>query len=143
MILKIKIRADKYFLCSTVYYSILNPLVLNPIYTSRRIMIFTMWVCYIKVGTKPNNFFSKIPSFTDFMHVSYMIHWALVVFLILQFTQIPLVYRQIEKNDKIPLVNVHRVKYEQFPNFIDKIHILKISILPSLICQICPVYHIW
>ena len=76
------------------------------------------------------------------MHVSYMIHWALVEFLILQFTPIPLVYLQIEKNDKIPLINVHRVKYEQFPNLIDKIHILQISISPSLICQICPVYHI-
>ena len=32
-------------------------------------MIFTMWVCYLKVGTKPKKF-SKIPSFTDFMHVS-------------------------------------------------------------------------
>ena len=47
-----------------------------------------------------------------------MIHWAIVEFLILQFTPIPLVYLQIEKNDKIPLVNVHRVKYEQFPNYI-------------------------
>ena len=56
------------------------------------------------------------------MHVSYMIHWALVEFLFLQFTLITLVYLQIEKNDKTPLVNVHRVKYEQFPNFIDKIH---------------------
>ena len=76
------------------------------------------------------------------MHVSYMIHWALVEFLFLQFTPIPLVYLQIEKNDKTPLVNVHRVKYEQFPNLIDKIHFLQISILPSLIFQICPVYHI-
>ena len=58
----------------------------------------------------------------DFMHVSYMIHWALVEFLFLQFTPIPLVYLQIEKNDKTPLVNVHRVKYEQFPNLIDTIH---------------------
>ena len=38
-----------------------------------------------------------------------MIHWALVEFLILQFTPIPLAYLQIEKNDKIPLFNVHRV----------------------------------
>ena len=76
------------------------------------------------------------------MHVSYMIHWALVEFLFLQFTPIPLVYLQIEKNDKTPLVNVHRVKYEQFPNLIDKIHFLQISILRSLICQICPVYQI-
>ena len=66
-----------------------------------------------------------------------MIHWTLVEFLILQFTPIPLVYLQIERNDKIPLVNVHRVKYEQFRNLIDKIHFLQISILPSLICQIC------
>ena len=56
------------------------------------------------------------------MHVSYMIHWALVESIILQFTLIPLVYLEIEKNDKIPHVNVHRVKYEQFPNLIDKIH---------------------
>ena len=76
------------------------------------------------------------------MHVSYMIHWALVEILILQFTQIPLVYLQIEKNDKISLINVHRVKYEQVPNLIDKIHFLQISILPSLLCQIRPVYHI-
>ena len=76
------------------------------------------------------------------MHVSYMIHWALVEFLFLQFTPIPLVHLQIEKNDKTPLVNVHRVKYEQFPNLIDKMHFLQISILPSLIFQICPVYHI-
>ena len=76
------------------------------------------------------------------MHVSYMIHWALVEFLFLQFTPILLVYLQIEKNDKTPLVNVHRVKYEQFPNLIDKRHFLQISILPSLIFQICPVYHI-
>ena len=76
------------------------------------------------------------------MHVSYMIHWALVEFLFLQFSPISLVNLQIEKNDKIPLVNVHRVKYEQFPNLIDKIHFLQISILPSLIFQICPVYHI-
>ena len=61
----------------------------NPIYAWRRIMIFTMWVCYLKVGTKSKKF-SKIPSFTYFMHVSYMIHWALVEFLILQFTPIPL-----------------------------------------------------
>ena len=73
------------------------------------------------------------------MHVSYMMHWALVEFLFLQFTPIPLVYLQIETNDKTPLVNVHRVKYEQFPNLI---HFLQISILPSLIFQICPVYHI-
>ena len=78
-----------------------------------------MWGCYLKVGTK-RRIFSKIPSFTDFMHASYMIHWALVGFLILQFTLIPLVNLQIEKNDKIPHVNVHRVKYEQFPNSIDK-----------------------
>ena len=76
------------------------------------------------------------------MHASYMIHWALVEFLIFQFTPVPLVYLQIENYDKIPLVNVHRVKSEQFPNLIDKIHILQIFILPSLICQICPVYHI-
>ena len=76
------------------------------------------------------------------MHVSYMIHWALVEFLFLPFTPIPLVYLEIEKNDKTPLVNVHRVKYEQFPNLIDKMHFLQISILPSLIFQICPVYHI-
>ena len=44
-----------------------------------------------------------------------MIHWALVEFLFLQFTLIPLAYLQIEKNDKTPLVNVHRVQYEQFP----------------------------
>ena len=56
------------------------------------------------------------------MHVSYMIHWALVEFLFLQFTPIPLEYLQIEKNDKTPLVNVHKVKYQQFPNLIDKIH---------------------
>ena len=62
------------------------------------------------------------------MHVSYMIHWALVEFLILQFTPIPLVYLPIEKNDKIPHVNVHRVKYEQFQNLINKIHFLQISI---------------
>ena len=63
-------------------------------------MIFTMSVCYLKVGTKPI-FFSKIPSLTDYryMNVSYMIHLALVEFLILQFTSIPLVYLQIEKND--------------------------------------------
>ena len=76
------------------------------------------------------------------MHVSYMIHWALVEFLFLQFTPIPLVCLQIEKNDKTPLVNMHRVKYEQFPNLIDKIHFLQISILPSLIFQICLEYHI-
>ena len=50
------------------------------------------------------------------MHVSYMIHWALMEFLILQFTPIPLVYLQIERIDKIPHVNVHRVNYEQFPD---------------------------
>ena len=44
-----------------------------------------------------------------------MIHWGLVEFLILQFTSIPLVYLQIEQNDKILHVYVHRVKYEQFP----------------------------
>ena len=71
-----------------------------------------------------------------------MIHWALVEFLFLQFTPILLVYLQIEKNDKTPLVDVHRVKYEQFQNLIDKIQFLQISILPSLIFQICPVYHI-
>ena len=32
-----------------------------------------------------------------------MIHWTLVEFLILQFTSIPLVYLQIEQNDKIKL----------------------------------------
>ena len=105
-------------------------------------MIFTVWVCYLKEGTKPKNFFSKISSFTDFVHVSYMIHWALVEFLILQFTVIPLVYLQIEKNDKIPYVYVHRVKCEQFSNLIDKIHFLPISFLRLLLCQICPVYHI-
>ena len=63
-----------------------------------------------------------------------MIHWALVEFLILQFTPIPIIYLQIEKNYKIPHVNVHRVKYEQFPNLIDKLHFLQISILPSPIC---------
>ena len=67
---------------------------------------------------------------------------GIVEFLFLQFTPIPLVYLKIEKNNKIPPVNVHRVKYEQFPNLIDKIHFLQISILPSLILQICPVYHI-
>ena len=36
---------------------------------------------------------------------------ALVEFLVLQFTSIPLVYLQIEKNYEIPNVNVHRVKY--------------------------------
>ena len=36
-----------------------NPLVPNPIYTWRRIMIFTMWVCYLKVGTKPKKFFKN------------------------------------------------------------------------------------
>ena len=76
-------------------------------------MIFTIWVCYLEVGTKPKNFFS---SFADFMHVSY---WALMEFLILQFTSIPLVYLQIEQNDKILHDYVHRVKYEQFPNLID------------------------
>ena len=77
------------------------------------------------------------------MYVSYMIHWALVEFLILKFTPIPLVYLQIQKNDKIPLVYVHRAKYEQIPNLINKIiFFLQISILPLLICQICPVYHI-
>ena len=78
-------------------------------------MVFTIWVCYLKVGTKPKKF-AKIPTFTDLMHVSYMIHWALVEFLIIQFTLIPLVYLQIEQNDKILHVHVHRVKYEQFPN---------------------------
>ena len=87
-------------------------------------MTFTMWFCNLKVG-KNEDFFSKIPSFTDFMHVSYMIHWALVDFLFLLFTPIPLAYLQIEKNDKIPHVNVHRVNYEQFPNLIDKIHFYK------------------
>ena len=50
-----------------------------------------------------------------------MIHWPLVEFLIPQFTSIPLhvVYLQIEQNDKILHVYVHRVKYEQFPNLID------------------------
>ena len=72
-----------------------------------------------------------------------MIHWALVEFLILQFTPIPLVYLQIEKNDKIPHVDVHRMNYEQFPNLINKIHFLQISFLPSLIYQICLVYHLW
>ena len=55
-------------------------------------------------------------------------------FLILQFTPISLVYLQIEKNDTIPHVNVHRLNYEQFPNLMDIIHILQISILQSLIC---------
>ena len=44
-------------------------------------------------------------------------------FLFLQFNPIPLVYLQIEKNDKTPLINVLRVKYKQFPNLIDKIHV--------------------
>ena len=70
-----------------------------------------------------------------------MIHWALVEFLILQLSPIPLVYLQIEKNDKIPHVNVHRVKYEQFPNLVNKIHFSQISIFPSLVCQIYRVYH--
>ena len=87
---------------------------------------------------KIKEIFSKIPSYTDFMHVSYMIHWALVEFLILQFTLIPLVYLQIEKNDKIPHVHVHIVKYEQLSNLKYIIHFLQISILPSLICKICP-----
>ena len=76
------------------------------------------------------------------MHVSYMIRSAFVEFLILQFTPIPLVYLQIEKNDEIVHFYVHKVKYEQFPNLMDKIHFLQISILPSLIFQICLVYHI-
>ena len=40
-----------------------------------------------------------------------MIHWT--------FTSIPLVYLQIEQNDKIIHVYVPRVKYERFPNLID------------------------
>ena len=54
-----------------------------------------------------------------------MIHWALVEFLIFQLTPIPLVYLQIEKNDKNPHLDVHRVKYEQFQNLIDRIHYYK------------------
>ena len=38
------------------------------------------------------------------------------------FASIPLVYLQIEKNDKIPHFKVQKKKYEQFPNLIDKIH---------------------
>ena len=54
------------------------------------------------------------------MHVSYsMIHWALVEFLILQFTSIPLVHLRIAQNEKNLHVYVHRVKYEQFANLID------------------------
>ena len=96
-----------YQLSSNEANPLTSPLVPNP----RKIMIFTMWVCYLKVGTDPKKFF-KNSLFTDFLHVSYMIHWASVKFLILQFTPIPLVYLQIEMNDKIPHVNVHRVKYE-------------------------------
>ena len=75
-------------------------------------MIFTVWVCYIKVGAKPRKFF-KYSLFSRF--------YALVKFLILQFTTIPLVglYLQIEQNDKSLHVYVHRVRYEQFPNLID------------------------
>ena len=82
-----------------------------------------------------------IISFVFYLY--HMIHWALVEFLILQFTTIPLVYLQTEKDDKIPDVYEHRVKYEQFSNLIDKIHVFLISILPWLLCEICPVYHIW
>ena len=38
-----------------------------------------------------------------------MIHWALVEFLIFQFTPIPLVYLQVEKNDKILHVSVNEI----------------------------------
>ena len=66
------------------------------------------------------------------MHVSYMIHLGLVEFLILQFSAIPLVYLQIEKNDKITHVIEHTVNFknEQFANLIDKIHFIAIYILP-------------
>ena len=49
----------------TNFFSNFNPLVPNPIYTWRRIMIFTMWVCYLKVGTKPKKFL-KISIFYGF-----------------------------------------------------------------------------
>ena len=43
---------------STNGYSV-NPLVPNPSYTWKKITIFTMWVCYLKVGTKPKKFFKN------------------------------------------------------------------------------------
>ena len=104
-------------------------------------MFFTMWVCYLKVGTKPNKFF-KNSIFYGFYACIIYDTLGISGISVSQFTPIPLVYLQIEKNDKTPLVNVHRVKYEQFPNLIDKIHFLQISILPSLICKIYQVYHI-
>ena len=70
---------------------------------------------------------------TDFMHVSYMIHWALVEFLFLQFTPIPLVYLQIEKNDKTPLFNVHRVKCEQFRNLIEHHNFPRLKLIEIVI----------
>ena len=90
-----------------------NPLVPNPIYTWRNIMIFTMWVCYLKVGTKPKQFFRNSIFYVFYACIIYDT-LVLVEFLFLQFTPIPLVYLQIEKNDKTPLFNVHRMKYEHF-----------------------------
>ena len=108
-------------------------------------MIFTMWVCYLKVGTKPKNYFKNFLIYGFYACIIY-VTLGISGFLFLQFTPIPLVYLQIEKSDKIPHVNVHRVKYEQFPNLIDKIHFfftifyfsfIAMTNLPSVSYMIC------
>ena len=78
-------------------------------------MIFTMWVCYryLKVGTKPKKFF-KNSIFYGFYACIIYDTLGISGISFSSITPIPLVYLQIEKNYKTPLVNVHRVKYEQF-----------------------------
>ena len=81
-------------------------------------MIFTIWVCYIKVGAKPNIFFKNSLFYRFYACIIYVtLGISGISYSSIYFNS--LVYLQIEQNDKILHVYVHRVKYEQFPNLID------------------------
>ena len=57
----------------------INPLVPNPIYTWRKIVIFTVWVGYLKVGTKPKTYFKNILFYIFYCHTCSLCRVELVV----------------------------------------------------------------
>ena len=112
---------DRVYICKMKFQTMrilihvqFNPLGPNSIYTEEN-HDFTIWVCYLKVWTKPKKFFTNSLFYRFYACIIY----DTLGISGISYSSIPLVYRLIEQNDKILHVYVHRVKYEQFPNLID------------------------
>ena len=91
-----------------------------PIFSWRRTMIFSMWICDPKVGTKPKKVFKNSFIYNFWVCIIYDIQWALVEFLVHLFLSIPFVYFKFENNGKNSFSYMHRMKYESYSNSMNK-----------------------